>query len=323
MPARHILYICYEQAGTASPPGTRPTLPPLALKLGATMSGLGPSNAIANLDGPYRPNRALDLATRLAECPAPDNLVWQDDHLLFSSGKAILLLDGLHDHAREPEEILRFETAVTAMAAAKDGSLAIGLGAQGIAVVGGEHDRRTVTTLPGAVTALCFADPHTLLAGMTTGNRGALWRVDLRGAKPLGLTEELAAPTGLLLHDLDTLIVSEGRNCRLLECAATSERSPRVLLSDLPGEPAGLAQGADNTLWLAIPRLCQRAKPNTSGGLVVRLNPGFRAEASLHADSAGRARGAASCLEMRGELIVACRDDGVLVAVDLEHSWES
>ncbi len=124
------------------------------------MPGLGPSNAIASLDGPYRPNRALDIGRRLAECPGPDNLVWQDDHLLFSSGKAVLLVDELHDHGREAEEILRFESMVTAMAAAKDGSLAIGLGPEGIAIVGGEHDGKVVATIPGVngdtPTALCF-----------------------------------------------------------------------------------------------------------------------------------------------------------------------
>src|SRR5882672_10971909 len=107
----------------------------------------GPSIVMPILNGPYRPNRALDWGTRLAECSAPDNLVWQDDHLLFSSGNAVLLLDGLQEHGREAEEILRFENVVTAMATAKDGSLAVGLGADGIAIVGGEHDGRTITAI--------------------------------------------------------------------------------------------------------------------------------------------------------------------------------
>ncbi|HVY98860.1 MAG TPA: hypothetical protein VHA35_05125 [Dongiaceae bacterium] len=291
------------------------------------MPGLGPSTTIPSLDGPYRPNRLLDLGRRLAECPAPDNLVWQDDHLLFSSGKAVLLLDGLQDHGREAEEILRFESAVTAMAAAKDGSLAVGLAGEGIAIVGGEHDGRTVAAVPGAKnqapTALCFADSHTLFAGMAAEGAGSLWRIDLRGAEPLCLADGLAAPSGLLLRDLDTLIVSEGGRSRLLECATVRARAPRVLLDGLPGFPARLARGSGNHVWLAIPALGRRADAGRSGGLVARLGAGFVVEATLHGSREGHSRGAASCLETRGELIVACRDDGVVIAVDLVHQSES
>jgi hypothetical protein len=265
----------------------------------------------------------LDLGTRLAECPAPDNLVWQDDHLLFSSGKAVMLLDGVHDHGHEAEQILRFESAVTAMAAAEDGSLAIGLGADGIAIVGGEHDGKISAGVPGRATALCFTDPHTLFAGMVRGDSGALWRIDLRGATPLCLVGDLAEPNGLLLHDLDTLIVSEGSRCRLLECDTARPQRPRVLLDDLPGAPSRLAPSAEHGLWLAIPTLNRREDAGVSGGLVVRLDPGFTAVASLHGSAGGRSRGAVSCLEMRGELIVACRTDGVLIAVDLSHPLES
>jgi len=289
------------------------------------MPGLGPSNAIANLDGPYRPNRALDLGTRLAECPAPGNLVWQDDHLLFSSGDAVLLLDGLHEHP-EAEEILRFESAVTAMAAAKDGSLAIGLGPEGVAIVGGEHDGQVVSALPGVrgatPAALCFSDPHTLFACMSAGAAGSLWRIDLRGAAPLCLAEDLAKPGGLLLRDLDTLIVSESARHRLLECATAQARRPRVLVDGLPGAPAGLARGSGGVLWLAIPTL-DRRDAGASRGLVVRLGAGMAAEMSLHGSGEGRSGGAASCLEVRGELIVACREDNALIAVDLGYPSES
>jgi hypothetical protein len=273
----------------------------------------------------------LDLGTRLTECPAPDNLVWQDDHLLFSSGKAVLLLDGLHDHSREAEEILRFDRPVTAMAAAKDGSLAVGLGAEGIAIVGGEHDGTLVGGIPGArghaTTALCFGDPHTLFAcldrtpDLTTGARGSLWRIDLRGAEPLCLAEELAAPAGLLLRDLDTLVVSESARGRLLECGTARPRAPRVLLDELPGRPARLAWGSGGNVWLAIPVL-DRREVGVSAGLVVHIRPDFTVEASLHGSREGRSRGAVSCLEMRGELIVACRDGDALIAVDLGHPSE-
>ncbi len=93
-----------------------------------------------SMNGALRPNQKLDHALLLAECPAPDNLLWQDDHLLFTSGKRVLLLDNLHQEEAEPEEILHFDGEITALAAAEDGSLAVALGAAGIVLVGGTYD---------------------------------------------------------------------------------------------------------------------------------------------------------------------------------------
>jgi hypothetical protein len=126
-----------------------------------------------------------------------------------------------------------------------------------------------------------------------------------------------------LLHDLDTLIVAEGASCRLLGCDTARPQRPRVLLRDLPGAPGRLAPSAEHGFWLAIPAVTGPEEFGDSAGLVVRLDAGYNAEVSLHASSAGSSRGAMSCLEMRGELIVACRTDGVLVAVDLSHQSES
>jgi len=296
------------------------------------MAGPGQTDALPNLDGPYRPNRALDQAARLAQCTAPDNLVWQDDHLLFTSGNAVLLLDGLHEHGREAEQILRFESVVTAMAAAKDGSLAIGLGAEGIAIVGGEHDGTVIPTVGDSIgsvpAALCFADPHTLFVCMGPSEDapkapGALWRIDLRGAAPLCLATGLASPSGLLLRNLDTLIVAESARYRLVECAAGTPQSPRIVLDDLPGHPGRLAWGSGNTIWLAIVSLREGPVAAEPYGLVLRLGAGLAPRASLHGRSEGRSRGVTSCLETRGELIVTCSADDALLSVDLTHSSEN
>jgi hypothetical protein len=299
----------------------------------ATMAGLGQTDSLPNLDGPFRPNRALDQAVRLAECTAPDNLVWQDDHLLFTSGNAVLLLDGLHERGREAEQILRFENSVTAMAAAKDGSLAVGLGTDGIAIVGGEHDGAVIPTIGddiGSVpTALCFADRHTLFACIGPGeesaprSEGALWRIDLRGAAPLCLAEGLRSPAGLLLRNLDTLLVAESARCRLVECSTVAARPPRVVLDDLPGHPGRLAWGSGNTIWLAITALREERVAAGPYGLVIRLGAGLAPRASLHGRSEGRSRGVTSCLETRGELIVTCSADDALLSVDLVHPSEN
>lgn len=301
------------------------------------MQVLGPSTADDLLDGPFRPNQALDQATRLAECTAPDNLVWQDDHLLFTSEKAVLLLEGMNDHVREVEEILRFETNVTAMAAAKDGSLAVGLGAAGIVIVGGEHDGKSVVNLTGdqgnVPTALCFADPNTLFVGLGSlldlpmdaskqpDATGSVWRLDLRGVEPLCLADEMAFPSGLLLRNMDRLVISAAWQCQLLECSTNARRAPRVLRDDLPGHPGRLVRGSGG-IWLPIFALRSRAGRQAPYGLIARLNEEFAPEASLHGAHDGQSRGVTSCLQVRNELIVACRSDNVLLAVDLAHQTE-
>jgi hypothetical protein len=271
-----------------------------------------------DLDGPYRLNRALDRAARLVECPRPDNLVWQDDHVLFTCGPAVLLLDVPHDGG-EAEEILRFENPVTAMAAARDGTLAIGLAA-GISIVGGEHDGSLVGGSDGSPTALCFSDPHTVFACMHREEEpcgGTLWRLDLRGAAPLCLASGLAGPAGLLLRNLDTLIVAERGRRRLLECPTIASRPPRVLIDRLPGDPTRLAPGAAGGFWLAVPSL--GTEPH---GLVLQFDDAGTPLRALHGAADGRSRGVTSCLETRGELIVACGTDNVLVSVDLLDARE-
>ncbi len=312
------------------------------------MAELGSTTTAGMPDGPLRPNRVLDRASRLAACAAPDNLVWQDDHLLFTSGRAVLLLDGTDGCDREAEEILRFESDVTAMAAAKDGSLAVGLSCGAIVIVGGEHDGRTIAEITGGApvvpTALCFADPDTLFAGMAwlsdtrdvgppspVARRadGSLWRLDLRGGEPVCLAGQLDHPSGLLLRSMDRLLVSEGGRCRLLECSTRTPRAPQVVCDGLPGHPARPAPGMAGSIWLPIFALCpQRGRPAPDPwpqpcSLVMRLDAGLAPTASLHGAGDGRARGTVSCLEARGDLIVACRADNVLLAVHLLHQPET
>jgi hypothetical protein len=300
------------------------------------------------MDGPFRPNRALDRGTRLAEYPAPDNLVWQDDHLLFTSGKAVLLLDIMNDHDGDAEEILRFESPVTAMAAAADGSLAVGLESGGVAIVGGAHDGKTIPVIAGkrlnSPTALCFADPHTLFvcvgseAAMSADWRrdvkpyragGGLWRIDLNGDGQVCLADNLGLPSGLLLRDKNMLVLSEASRNRALAFSTVERRAPRVLLDDLPGYPGRLATGSAGSTWLTIFSLCPRSRilrpsmPPDAYGLVIQLSEGFEPEVSLHGQADGRCRGVSSCLQSRGELIIACREDNALISIDLTQEIES
>ena len=285
-----------------------------------------------SMNGALRPNQKLDDALLLAECPAPDNLLWQDDHLLFTSGKRVLLLDNLHQEQAEPEEILHFDSEITALAAAEDGSLAVALGTAGIVIVGGAYDGTVIASLGGkrliAPTALGFAGvdtlfvcigsdvhpvadwPHDLREQRMTGS---VWRVSLNAGTASCLASDLAFPSGLVLHD-GRIAVSEAWRNRLLDFPTLEREPPRVLLDELPGYPGRLSSAPGGGAWLAVfaPRL-----PTGMFGLAVRLDRDFVATGSLHCHADGRRQGVVSCLEIRGELIVACKTGNALVSADL------
>jgi len=326
------------------------------------------------------PNRALDEARLLARAPAPDNLVWQDDHLLFSSGKDILVISDVRDGEAGPERILRFDDGVSALASASDGGLAVGLGRSGIAIVGGAHDGKSLTILGGqpliCPTALCFAGPDILYAcqgsarhgpedwqrDLLEGHRsGTIWRIELPSGAADCLGESLGFPNGILLIDGGGRIaVAESWRHRLLAFETARAAAPQILLEDLPGYPGRLCPAGRSGAWLAVfaPRsrqveavLRERAfrrwmmraiapgfwiapslrpgrpsnkpggmtswAPRRSFGLALRLDADFTPVASLHGSAKGRRHGVTSCLEIDGELLVACRGEDVLIAAEL------
>lgn len=352
-----------------------------------------PAATVPSMDGALRPNQELDNAVTLTECAAPDNLVWQDDHLLFTSGRRVLLLDSIHQQGVEPEEILQFDNAITALAAAEDGSLAVALGNAGIVIVGGAHDGRTIVALGGrkliAPTALGFSDPDTLFVCVGSDvhpaadwqrdllerrSAGSVWRVPLGSGEPTCLAAHLAWPSGLLLRG-GRIAVAEAWRHRLLDFPTGERAAPRVLLEDLPGYPGRLSPAPDGGAWLAIfaPRtqlvefvlredryrhwmmqtiepaywiapilraglsykepmqggavktlgIFKPWAPSRSYGLVVRLDAAFTPTTSLHSRADGKRHGVTSCIEIRGELIVACKGDNALVSADLAREPEA
>jgi hypothetical protein len=273
------------------------------------------------VDGALRPNQELDRAILLAECPGPDNLLWQDDHLLFTSGRRVLLLDDLHQEGAEPEEILHFDSEITALAAAENGSLAVALAATGIVIVGGVHDGKIIGSLGGktliAPTALGFAGADTLFVCVDPQPEphatGSVWRVSLNTGAAACIASDLADPSGLLLHD-GWIAVSEAARHRLLDFPTLEREPPRLLLDNLPGCPGRLSPAPGGGAWLAVFRPRTPANPF---GLALRLDRDFVPTRSLYSRSNGKRHGVASCLEVRGELIVACKGGDVLVSADL------
>jgi len=273
-----------------------------------------------------RQNDVLDRAVVLAECPAPDNLLWQDDHLLLTSGKRVLLLDSLHQEGAELEEILHFDSEITALAAAEDGSLAVALGASGIFIVGGVHDGKIIASLGGrpliAPTALDFAGADTLFiclgADIGPGDSwqsmtGSVWRVSLSGGTAVCLASDLAYPSGLLLHDGRIAVAEAGRK-RLLDFSTLEREAPRILRDDLPGHPGRLSPAPGGGAWLAV---FAPPAPVHSSGLALRLDRALTPIAALQSHVEAKRYGVASCLEIRDELIVACKSGDVVVVADV------
>jgi hypothetical protein len=293
------------------------------------------------MDGAFSPNRALDEARLLARATAPDNLAWQDDHLLLSSGKEILVVGDVRDDEARPERILHFETPVSALASASDGTLAVGLGRGGLVLVGGTHDGLHLTSLDGRAlvcpTALAFAGPDRLFLCQGSAFHepeawqrdlleqrlsGSVWRIDLASGAAACLGENLGFPNGVLPLDGGRRIaVSESWCHRLLAFETAGRAAPKVLLDDLPGYPGRLSPAAAGA-WLSVFALKPWA-PVRSYGLAVRLDADFLPVASLHSLADGRRRGVTSCLEIGGELFVACKIDDVLVAAEIAGETEA
>jgi hypothetical protein len=57
--------------------------------------------------------------------------------------------------------------------------------------------------------------------------------------------------------------------------------------------------------------------PRRSSGMALRLNAEFAPVAALKSRARGRRHGVTSCLEIDGELLVACKGDDVLIAAEL------
>ncbi|HCL3953208.1 TPA: hypothetical protein N2C02_003546 [Pseudomonas aeruginosa] len=211
---------------------------------------------IPPLDGAFRPNTALDDAPLLARLADADNLVVRGGELLASSGNALYRLD-----AGGAEPLASFPAAVTALAVAPDGALAIALD-NGTLLIDGEEQ-----PLPAGVrciTALAFAANGELwLANgaaerspadwandlMLHGSSGSLWKRPPGAARFAQVAGDLAFPYGLLPVGEGGIVFTESWRHRLVRLDASGRR---VIADKLPGYPARLAPAQDGGAWLAL-----------------------------------------------------------------------
>jgi hypothetical protein len=223
-------------------------------------------SAVPMMDGPLKPNTALDDAPVVLRIPGIDNLTTVPDGLVGSQGAGLLRLRASGE-ALEATEARSFSSEIACLAADASGTLAIGLDGQGIVIQGGRHDGLQIKALDGTIlrspSAALFLDPDTLIVAngsaeftmadwkrdlMNRRSTGSVWRVTLGGdAKPLA--RNLAFPYGLALGVNGAILASEAWRHRVV--ALENGKAPRAVLSDLPAYPARIAP-APAGHWLAL-----------------------------------------------------------------------
>lgn len=212
------------------------------------------------LDGPYKPNHALDHASVVCSADDPDNLVVLPDGVQFSSGARRWRSVG-----GEPELMEEHRAAVTAMAASPDGRLAVA--EEGGAIVfrepaGGTAD--LALPLRADITAMSFAGERTLLVCVGSsvnasaawtrdllerGASGSVWSIDLETRKATCLADGLSYPAGVMTDGQGRIVVAESWKSRLIVLGGAA---PRQLIGDLPGYPARIVPAGAGGAWLAV-----------------------------------------------------------------------
>ena len=233
-------------------------------------------SAVPMMDGPLKPNTALDQAPITLNLPEIDNLTAVTGGLACSQGRTLLRLesamqtDGLPALKAVSERSLPAD--ISCLATDGEKALAIGCDGQGIEIHGGRHHGLRIEavngTKLGTPTAALFLDPDTLIIAngsadygmadwkrdlMNHGSSGSIWRVSL-GAQvqpAVLLARNLAFPYGLAVAPDNKLFVSESWRHRVIAIDAASSQPPRIVLADLPAYPSRITS-SESGYWLAL-----------------------------------------------------------------------
>lgn len=228
-------------------------------------------STVPMMDGPLKPNTALDASPLVLILPAIDNLTATQSGLIASQGGRLMRLRPAGERL-EPVEERVFAGEITCLAADGAGAVAVGLDGQGVVLHGGRHDGVQLKELNGAAirspTAALFLDPDTLIVAngstehlmaewkrdlMNRRAGGSIWRIPLAGRDRdvTRLAHDLAFPYGLAPGPDGALLVSEAWRHRVIALDAHTAGTPRAVLSDLPAYPARIAV-VEGEYWLAL-----------------------------------------------------------------------
>jgi len=226
----------------------------------------GKAVTIPPMDGALRPDTALDEAAAVAEIPAPDNLCFDGERVLFSSGADLLALPDVPGAA--PEPVRRFDAEIAALAASS-GRLAVALvdGRLFLAESRAAPSALALDTGLACPTALAFGRDGALylcngserhgpadwvIDLMEKGASGSVWRIPAGSTQRERLANGLSFPNGILLDEAGgRAIVAESWQHRL-QALPLAGGAPAPVLAKLPGYPARLAPAADGGAWLAL-----------------------------------------------------------------------
>jgi hypothetical protein len=230
--------------------------------------------AVPPMEGPLKPNTALDDAAVALTLPDVDNLVAVQEGLVCSTGPELLTLELRADPSRSTPGLAiagrRTMPGQISCIASDGDALAIGLDGEGIAILGGKHDGRKIGEAGSArlncATAAAFAGPDTLIVAngsdrvtaadwkrdlMAKGASGSVWRVDLGSGRAERIAAGLAFSSGLAVMPDGGIAVSEAWRHRVLAFDGSGPQ-PRVLLEDLPAYPGRIAPAPGGGFWLSL-----------------------------------------------------------------------
>jgi hypothetical protein len=219
----------------------------------------GQAVTIPPMDGPLRPNTALEEAAVVQAAAAPDNLCHDGRRILYSSGHQLLALPSAAQS--EPALVAAYDAPIAALAAAPTGEIAVALDNGRILLDGRE------LPAPGGLaspTALAFGEGALFVCQGSARHRpsdwvvdlmeknagGSLWRIGLGGGDAACIARDLAFPHGLLPVE-GAVVVAESWRHRLVRIPLAGG-APVPVLAKLPGYPARLAPAAAGGAWLSL-----------------------------------------------------------------------
>lgn len=228
----------------------------------------GKAVTIPPMDGALRPNTALESAGVIAMFDRPDQIVGTRSRLVVSARGTLFELPST---GSSPIELVRYDSAITALASFPDGGLVIGLENGEIQFLGGRHGGRSLVKLGDhrltCPTAIATSGDNVIVVAegsahlkatdwindlMQKGTSGSVWRFDLAEGGVTELAHGLAWPAGLLVDADHTVIIAEASRHRLVRVSADGRGRLTPVLAGLPGYPGGLTRAADGGAWLAV-----------------------------------------------------------------------